>query len=687
MDNFIKKEHSGLYDHVLGKWLINLSIIIFSLSISSARAQVGTWKNYLAYHDIQQICAADHYLFVCASNGLYQYNKNDQSITTFDKTNGMNDVTITNIRWCQQAKRLVVVYDNSNIDLIETNGDVTNVSSIYRKVITGGKTINNVTINGQYAYLACDFGIVKLNVKKAEIDETYMLDFVVEGIAFDKNSIYALSNTQEVWTASLNNNLIDRSNWTITETFPSFEQDLTDYNQNIELVKTLQLDGPSHNKFGFMRYINNKLYTCNGDFESQVPIQMYDGYDWQIYQSEGISEKTGVSFQGAYCLDVDPTNENHLFAGARNGLYEYMDGRFVDFFNSTNSPIEPYNGKSMNRQLITGVKFDKSGNLWFLNSQAPTTALVKYADGTFTKTNHPELMKLNTDANYPNKSNGNLSNMIIDSNGLMWFCNDNWVTAAYYKYNIANDDIKAYETFVNQDGTRISIDNGVKCVVEDLNNNMWIGTSSGPFLLEKGVMNDDIPVLTQVKVPRNDGTNYADYLLAGISISSIAVDAAGRKWFGTENNGVYLISEDNIEQIHHFTTENSPLLSDVINSIAINHTSGEVFIATDKGLCSYVSDTQEAPEEMTKESVYAYPNPVTPDYTGLISIVGLTYNADVKIVSSNGALIAEGKSNGGMFTWDGNDKNGNRVASGVYMVVTATSDNKKGTVCKIAIIK
>jgi flagellar hook assembly protein FlgD len=89
---------------------------------------------------------------------------------------------------------------------------------------------------------------------------------------------------------------------------------------------------------------------------------------------------------------------------------------------------------------------------------------------------------------------------------------------------------------------------------------------------------------------------------------------------------------------------------------------------------------------MKKDNIWAYPNPVTPDYNGLITIVGLSYNADVKIVSSSGTLIAEGKSNGGTFTWDGNDKKGNHVASGVYMVITATSDGKKGTVCKIAVV-
>jgi ligand-binding sensor domain-containing protein len=204
--------------------------------------------------------------------------------------------------------------------------------------------------------------------------------------------------------------------------------------------------------------------------------------------------------------------------------------------------------------------------------------------------------------------------------------------------------------------------------------------------LEKSQIEADSPYYTQIKVPRNDGSNFADYLLNKVNITAICIDAGNRKWIGTNGDGVYLISADNLTQIHHFKTDNSKLLSDIVQSIAINNQTGEVFFGTEKGLCSFISDATVINEEMTKDNVWAYPNPVTPDYTGLITVVGLSFNADVKIVSSNGTLIAEGRSNGGSFTWDGNDKNGKRVASGIYMVITATSDGKKGTVCKIAII-
>ena len=548
-----------------------LSIVNCQLSI----CQIGTWHNYLAYSDIQQIRAAGNdYLFVLASNGLYQYNRQDQSIYTYDKTNGLSDTYITNICWCPQAKRLIAVYQNSNIDLIDVKGNVTNISDLYNKLLTGDKTVSSIRMDGIYAYLICGFGIVKINMQRAEIAETY-------------------KPTHPEYPTSLP------------------DEDNSDYDKYIDIVKTLKPGGPHTNYFGFMLFTYNRLYTCNGDYNYSSPIQILNNNEWTIYQHEGISEQTGVSFQGSFCLDVDPSNTEHVFAGSRNGLYEYLNGKFVKYYDNSNSPIEPFDGVNKEYQLVTGTKFDQKGNLWVLNSSAPTTALMKYANGSFTKMNHSELMKLNR-GQLKNRSNGELSKIIIDSKGVMWFVNNNWVLPAIYQYNTDNDEIIAYENIVNQDGTRLNIQEGIRCVAEDLEHNIWVGSSVGPFMLESSEIEDGGSTFTQVKVPRNDGTNYADYLLTGIDISSIAIDGGNRKWIGTFNNGVYLISADNMTQIHHFTTDNSKLLSNTIMSIAINPTSGEVFFGTDKGLCSYISDATATNSEMTTDNVWAYPNPVEP---------------------------------------------------------------------------
>ena len=629
---------------------VALFFILCSLFFSPAGAQVGKWRTYMSYYEPQQIVKASNSLFVRASNGMYQYNLTDHSITTFDKTTGLNDTYITHIAWNQQAKRLIIIYQNSNIDLIDLSGNVTNISALYRKTMTEDKTIDSLTISSQYAYLYARFGIVKVDMQRAEISDTYTKNHP------EYPTNLPISTVNANWDAY------------------------------IETVRSLKPGGPKHNHFGFMKFMNNRLYTCNGDYDHAGAIQILADGEWTIYQDEGISAKTGVSYTGSYCIDVDPTDAGHIFAGSRNGLYEYRDGLFTNFYNNDNSPIEPYNGVDKEYTLVTGTMFDQEGSLWILNSSAPTKALIKYAGGQFTPYPHAELMKLNTGA-FKNRSNAALSKMMTDSEGLTWFVNNNWVLPALYCYNTANDNIKAYETFVNQDGTTFTIGDGVRCIAEDKEKNLWIGTSKGLLMLERTEINNGGTNFTQVKVPRNDGTNYADYLLADIDITAAAIDGGNRKWFGTSGNGVYLISADNMTQVQHFTTENSTLLSNDIKAIAINDKTGEVFFGTANGLCSYVSDATQTSSEMTKDNVYAYPNPVTPDYTGLITIVGLSYQADVKIVSSSGKLIAQGKSNGGTFTWDGCDQSGNRVASGIYMATVATSSGDKGTVCKIAVIR
>jgi ligand-binding sensor domain-containing protein len=330
--------------------------------------------------------------------------------------------------------------------------------------------------------------------------------------------------------------------------------------------------------------------------------------------------------------------------------------------------------------LTTSIKFDKQGNLWCLNSQSPGVSLLEYTkEGEWKTFNLPETMS-------GTNSLGMLENLFFDSRGLLWFVNNHSGTPALFCFNTTTEEIKAWKSFINEDGTKVALVN-VRCITEDKSNNIWIGTNLGPLMIPANTNPSTIEEFIQVKVPRNDGTNFADYLLDGIDIKCIAIDGGNRKWFGTNENGLYLISADNMEQIQHFTNLDSDILSNNIESLAINNTTGEVFIGTDKGLCSYMSDATQTFDEMTKDNVYAYPNPVRPEYNGLITITGLTYNADVKIVTSNGALVAEGKSNGGTFTWNGCDKKGKRVASGVYMVETATEEGKKGVVCKIAIVR
>jgi len=188
---------------------------------------------------------------------------------------------------------------------------------------------------------------------------------------------------------------------------------------------------------------------------------------------------------------------------------------------------------------------------------------------------------------------------------------------------------------------------------------------------------------SRILLDLGDGT--AQYLLKYETITTIAIDGANRKWFGTANSGAFLLSEDCSEQILHFTESNSPLFSDKILNISINNTTGEVFFATDKGLVSYRNDATEG--LTTFNQPYAFPNPVSNGYEGVISLIGLVRNAHVKITDISGNLVYETIANGGMATWNGKDFQGNKVHTGIYLAFCSNDDGSETKVVKILIIK
>ena len=450
----------------------------------------------------------------------------------------------------------------------------------------------------------------------------------------------------------------------------------------------IKADGPDYNTFGFMLMRNGTLYTCGGPGSSTsregcVQVLSQDG-TWKMYDTSFAKDQKSP-FISAYALAIDPKDEKHVYVAARTGLYEFYDGEFRKLWNEDNSPITHADVKEdawYKYNKVTTLCFLDDGSLLCFNSETADgkTSLLSLKDDKWTDLSNSNFIAT-AGFSFPYAKD-----MFRDSRGLIWFCNNNWQTACLACYQPSSGASKSYRSIFNQDGKEYQI-YYVSCVTEDIEGNIWIGTDVGPLMLPASQIGTDDDTFTQVKIPRNDGTNLADYLLSNVPISAIYVDGAGRKWFGTSGNGVYLISADNIQQLQHFTSSNSNLLSDDIERITANEQTGEVFFGTSAGLCSYMADATKPSEKMTKDNVYAYPNPVKPDYTGLITVTGLTLNADVKIVTSNGTLVAQGRSNGGTFTWDGCDAKGKRVASGIYMVETATEDGGKGTVCKIAVIK
>ena len=467
-----------------------------------------------------------------------------------------------------------------------------------------------------------------------------------------------------------------------------FAFQVTEEDEKNIILSDINPDEGLYNNFSFLLFQNGTLYTTGGGYHSQndeaIPgcVQSITGQQWQVYDKE-VATKTGHRYLDVMCLAVDPNDNKHVFAGARTGMYEFIDGVMVQSYDNKNSELGSAVTGNNNYVLIMGMCYDKQGRLWVFDSQSDNDGLFYMDNNTERKLVPVKSDKL-MDPENKGRTLGYMADAQFDNSGRLWFVNNHHFYVCFGCYDTNTGEVTLYDKFVNQDGADNMI-SYVRCLAIDREQGIWIGTDGGLFYLPKeNIGNTDY--LMQIKVPRNDGTNYADYLLSGIDITCITIDSANRKWIGTNGNGVYLISADNMQQIHHFKSEETPLLSNNIHDIDISHKSGEVYISTDCGLCSYISDATEVNEDNNSDNVYAYPNPVEPSYNGLVTVVGLSYNADVKITTTNGVLVNQGRSNGGSYTWDATDLDGRRVASGIYMVHTATADGSKGVVCKIAVI-
>ncbi|WP_299271353.1 Por secretion system protein [uncultured Prevotella sp.] len=689
--------------------IITLAVaLVACLTTNSALAQTNSkWTLYSSFSNITEIAPAGGTAFALSDGGLFSYNSETGETAVYDKTNSLSDANIAHIAWSKSAKQLVIAYESSNIDLLTVNGNVTNVPDIYMKSTTLNKSINHIYIDGPYAYLSLGLGVVKLDVKRGIIVDTYQLGFNIDYTYTKDGYIYAASSTNGLYRGKQTDNLLDTNHWQrIGDYTPLMEDRLNvedtqaklwwtrtesdklacytiDANGNrVYKTEGVSPEGPASNHFYRLYFKNGLMYAVGGYYSRTLDggypgeVHVWDGNKWTEFErpSEATTGHKNVDY---ISMDFDPLKPGHVMVAAKSGLYEYQDGKFVKCYNMDNSPLTSC-VNSKNYIIVSDIKYDANGTLWLFNASVDNSL--------FTLSPSGEWKAQAVSANIKASGNKFLENIVMTNNGTrMWFSKREWKKSRVYVYDIANNQFGAFgPSFVNEDGAVVE-PNDLFDLALDRDGNIWMSTTSGPLYFAPDDFVSSNNLIIQHKVPRNDGTNLADYLLANTTTTCMAVDGSNRKWFGTRN-GVFLISEDCNTQLQHFTTDNSPLMSNEIIDIGVDPNSNMVYFATTTGLCSYASDATQPTDKMTKDNVYAYPNPVRPDYTGTITIVGLSYKADVKIVTSNGTLVNQGRSTGGSYHWDGRDLKGKRVASGIYMVEAANEDGSKGTVCKIAVV-
>ena len=764
------------------KKISSLALLLCVLCLTATAQQLGTWRMYLSYQIATQSAVSGSIIYSLMNGNLLSYDTEDGEVRTYDLLNELSDVNIAYIAYSKAAGKLLIVYSNSNIDLLDGEGNVQNLSALKDKSILG-KEISYVSISGSMAYLVTGFGFVEVDMKEGVFRNTYKLGKALQCIAAsDDDVFYATSDgvfqcpkssnmqLEKNWTkrttwysvtnmcyyqgkvmamtnatlyamdpASTTNTAYDKGSYTYLKvsgdrlfwgnknqllmtsslsdsptiiptpakwsdvsyvggTYWMSEQEngLRGYKINdSDIVPTgevIQPSSPIHDLGYNLNWIGDRLLVAGGintvsGFSNPATAMYYENGEWTNFKEMDIpAEYPKLKIINTTDLVQDPTDDTHHFASLyRAGLCEYRNGKFVKNYNHDNSPLRsvmPGLSQYYNYVTCSALSFDEEGNLWMASTLKDTALHVLKPDGKWFSLYYEEIDGVSLIDKILHHSSGIklISSRRIDYRGI--FCLDTKGTER------TTDDKKVlHQTIINQDGTYYMPDQFF-CLCEDLDGIVWVGTSSGLFAIEdvSKVFDKDFR-FTQVKINRNDGSGLADYLLNDVSIGCISIDAANRKWIGTQNNGALLISADGQEMLYHFTTENSPLLSDNVQSIAVHPGTGEVVFGTDKGLCSFIGDATAPEEELVKSNVTVFPNPITPDYTGPVAIRGLVNNTEIKILSTGGQLVWNGVSAGGTCLWNGCANNGKHVASGIYHVVANTPEGNKAVVTRIVVVR
>lgn len=617
--------------------------------------------------DIDRKEIADVYYL--GENGTYM-KINDVAFTTTDifagTDSGMLRISRQNpfpniaSNWTFELEEHISNLDVCNNNLLVTVQHNTNNSSIYTRT-------NNT------------YELWKLggNIKSVDVSDQYIA--ISE---YDKVTIYdhhlrlqaTVSSGSEPWfemaalyaTVGKNNELWIGHDWAGMILYPNYKT---------ATIMPIMPNGPENDDvYNLLGYGNGVLLSPGsrrGDYFVEANVATFQNNEW-------------INLNGSLCKDtswnildvvIDPANKKKMFATSwRNGVLEIENNTAINVYNAANTDnvLSAYTSGNYYSMRIGACASDREKNIWFTNSLNKNGLAVRRKDGTWQAFNTQAMV---TDEIY---------RLMVDSlYSYKWFYGQG---NRIYVHD--GEDRMAYINPNN--GSKLETST-VNYLVQDHSNELWIGTDKGIKVIyntsnafANGGHGEMAPISCNNILYSED--DKVEYLLAYENISCIAVDGGNRKWIGTATGGIFLLSDNGLEQLEHFTADNSPLPSDKITAIGIAPESGEVFIGTDNGLVSYKGTATYATSKPNDE-VYAYPNPVRPDYNGSIAIKGLTRNALVHITDVAGKVVFSTQANGGQAIWNGKTTDGQRVASGVYYVFASDQYGKNRSVAKILFIK
>ena len=726
--------------------LQRLKIFIFFISLAlislgqNELGGIGQWREHYNNRSVTQLGIAKNTngnkkIIGATTQQVFSITATNK-VALLGKSNGLHDISIACSAWDDAQSQLIIAYNNSNIDIVK--GDqVYPITDLLLSNLYPSKKINQIYLLNQWALLSTDFGIVVIDLIKHEIKDTW----------FPNNNrqvtkTFQLVCTQDVlfaatengiWTCPLKNNWITANQWQNSSDFNNLSiNKITQYNNvvysasansiyqlpvktpyfnlNTGQIKKIVInkDGlyasfNNGNKGGLLKvnadktstYILDSLYLSNpvdyifdenniwladstngllikntstkwiplggpaANINGQIFINPkyliapFGGADagFSIYNEDGWKNINTISNKNlpiCYSSAVDPI-DGAIWLTSSDGLLKYTPDK------GTMEQASPSAFKGM----YSNIQFSSDGTLWTL---LEGQGILQRQNNNWKLMTPPNTLSLN-----------GINKMFINQQGQAWMIAPNYQGIMVYSPNATSEKWRIINTYNNNLPSST-----VTSMMDDKNGTMWVGTNNGIGLFDCNEISTCKAYLPQIK--NNNG--FAGLLFQKENVNCIIADGANRKWVGT-NNGTWLLSNDGTEIIERFTKNNSPLPNDTIRQILIAPTTGEVFFNTSQQMASYRSTATSGTTPM--QQINIFPNPISPNYNGPIAMRGLVENAIVKITSLSGKLVYQTRALGGQAIWDGKTYDGNKVATGVYLVFARDELGTEKAVGKIII--
>jgi ligand-binding sensor domain-containing protein len=602
-----------------------LLFIFCSLCILKTNAQnsigaIGTWREHYNNANIQQAIKGDQF-YLASKNQIIVYNENTGKVNFLGKSDGLHEIGIKTIAWDQQNEQLIIAYTNSAIDIIK--GDqIYLINDIKTTSLFNNKEIKNIRINRGLGFIETGFGIVVIDLVLHEIKETWQNKDLAQA-----EKIYQLSSIP------------------YTKNIEVLKDSIKGIAIAPNLSKWINISGPRKTMNGFAS--TNEQIILAPFANNTNGFATYTDQGWTNYFSIQNTTIPNIEWTAA-----NPTSNLFWLANTQS-IYSF-DGNQLQIVQ--NNPVG----------TIKNISFSKNGRGWVLNDQKGLSFIQNNNTKTYSL---PNGINLNGSIQLLANQNEQLYLTGPSIQGLYIFQSDNYYNTISW----------VQKTTGSNSGNLPS--NRVTSMVEDRDGAIWVGTDNGIGIFNCGDISKEA-CNAYLPIVKTNGFNA--YLFQKETIRCMAVDAANRKWIGT-NNGAWLVSQDGLTIIEHFTKDNSPLPSDTIEQMIIEPNNGEVFFKTNQEWVSYRSTATKAATH--QESIFIFPNPVPPDFSGLISFKKLVDHAQVKITDINGKLIYQTRALGGQAVWNGKTYEGNPVATGIYLVFVRDDEGNEKAVGKIMITK